>query len=115
MKEQRKAERIRVSTLASFFCEREVIAGIIQNLSPHGARVLTEAALQVGDTVEMKVDLPEGRGAIRAVAQVVWQEPSKDRFHPHLVGLEFVRVDENELARLEQFAAEHEEISIKIH
>jgi Tfp pilus assembly protein PilZ len=115
MEEQRKAKRIKVTTLASFFGDRAVVAGIIRDLSAHGARVLTEAALRVGDMVEMKVDLPAGHGALRLMARVAWHQPTDNHFHPHLVGLEFVRTGEDELARLEGFAADYEEIPVQLH
>ena len=107
MTERRRAKRIKATSLASFFGERRVTAGIIQDLSTTGARVLTEVALQVGETVEVKVDLPENRGAFRVVARVVWLRASENQFHPHLMGLEFVTVDESERAKLIEFAAEY--------
>jgi Tfp pilus assembly protein PilZ len=115
MSEQRKTKRIKLTTLASFFGERAVTAGIIRDLSSGGVRVLTEVALQAGDTVELKIDLPERHGALRAVARVVWHKPFDNPFHPHLVGLEFVEIGEDELAMLKTFASEYEETVVTIH
>ncbi|MFP3870495.1 MAG: PilZ domain-containing protein [Syntrophobacteria bacterium] len=54
MAERRRMRRITVTCIASFFGDRMVTAGIIRDLSVHGVRVLTEAPLRVGDTVETK-------------------------------------------------------------
>jgi Tfp pilus assembly protein PilZ len=107
MVESRRVERIKVTSIASFFEERAVTAGIIQDLSAYGARVLTETALRVGDTVEVKLELPDDRGTLRALARVAWHKPSTNRFHPHLIGLEFVNIGSDDLALLQAFAAEH--------
>ena len=115
MSERRRTERIKVKSLASLFGDRTVTAGIIRDLSPRGAQVMTEAMAEVGDIVQIKVELPEGYGAVLALARVAWRKPSTNHFHPHLLGLEFVQIGQDDLVKLEAFAAEHGEIPVQIH
>jgi hypothetical protein len=103
MHERRRARRVLVTTLTSFFGERTVTAGIIRDLSPKGLRVMTEVEVRTGDLVELKVDLPGNRGALLAKARVIWDGMSGNRFHPHLLGMEFIQISAEDLARLEEF------------
>ena len=103
MGERRQTKRILVTTLGSLFGERAVTAGIIRDLSARGLQVMTEVDIQPGDLVEIKVELPEGHGAILAQARVVWRRSSGNSFHPHLVGLEFMRIRPEDLGKLQAF------------
>jgi Tfp pilus assembly protein PilZ len=114
MPEQRRRKRIELTGLASVFSERAVIAGVMRNLSVGGIQVMTEAEARVGDTVQIKVDLPEGRGALLALAKVAWRQPSANPFHPHLLGLELVQIGRDDLTKLEAFTREHGEVPVQI-
>lgn len=92
-----------MTTLGSLFGERSVTAGIIRDLSPNGLQVMIEVEVKTGDLVEIKVDLPERRGALVARARVVWEGRSGNSFHPHLVGMEFIQITAEDLAKLEGF------------
>jgi hypothetical protein len=109
MSERRRARRVLVTTLGSLFGERTVTAGIIRDLSPNGLRVMTEVEVKTGDLVEIKVDLPENRGALLARARVIWDGISGNRFHPHLVGMEFIQITAEDRARLEEFVRDTED------
>jgi hypothetical protein len=103
--ERRQTKRIVVTTLGSVFGERAVTAGIIRDLSPRGLQVMTEVNVHPGDLVEIKVELPEGHGAILAQARVVWRRSSENSFHPHLVGVEFIQIRPEDLGRLQALVA----------
>jgi hypothetical protein len=64
---------------------------------------MTEVNLHPGDLVEIKVELPEGYGAILAQARVVWCRSSENSFHPHLAGLKFIQIRPEDLGRLRAF------------
>lgn len=103
MRERRRTRRVLVTTLGSLFGERTVTAGIIRDLSPNGLQVMIEVEVRTGDLVEIKVDLPERRGALLVRARVVWEGRSGNSFHPHLVGMEFIQITAEDRARLEEF------------
>ena len=103
--ERRQTNRILVTTLGSLFGERAVTAGIIRDLSPRGLQVMIEVNVHPGDLVEIKVELPEGHGAILAQARVVWCRSSGNSFHPHLMGLEFIQIRPEDLGKLQAFVA----------
>ncbi|MBP1725207.1 MAG: PilZ domain [Deltaproteobacteria bacterium] len=103
--ERRQTNRILVTTLGSVFGERAVAAGIVRDLSPRGLQVMTEVNVHPGDLVEIKVELPDGHGAILAQARVVWCRSSENSLHPHLAGLEFVQIRPEDLGRLQAFVA----------
>ena len=114
MKEQRKTKRIEAPGLPAIVGERKTTGGIIQDLNALGARMLTEVSLRMGESVKITVELPERRGPFRSLAQVAWHEPSEDPRYPHHVGLKFINIDKKELAKLEAYAAEHEEVPAEI-
>jgi hypothetical protein len=64
---------------------------------------MKEVNVHSDDLVEIKVEFPEGQGAIVAQARVVWCRSSGNSFHPHL--MELIQIRPEDLEKLQAFVA----------
>ena len=114
MGERRRAKRIKVAALPWLIGERDVAKGSVHDLSAFGAKVSSDTALQTGDAVKIKVELPEGRGSFLTLARVIWSTTANNHRYPCLIGIEFIKIGKDESAKLEAFVTEYGEIPVRI-
>lgn len=86
------------------------LQGLLWNLSTRGVYVVIEPVLVPGQRVRLSFSMPGDDAPLNAEARVVWQNPrsaakgcgARAASLPPGCGLEFVAIDESDLARIEQ-------------
>ncbi len=74
---RRKHERFSVNTQVSLNAGGQELVGSISSMSMGGVQVDTEALLEQGGVVSMKISNPQGGADIEVTGKVVWSELQK--------------------------------------
>jgi hypothetical protein len=98
--EKRRHPRYPVTLPATFFNERTSGFAKVGNLSEGGCRLASKIAVFVGDVGQLLIELPGGNAPLKvAEATVRWVKGTE-------YGVEFIRVDEDDRERVNQFTSQ---------
>jgi c-di-GMP-binding flagellar brake protein YcgR len=74
---------------------------LIRNIGGGGIRFVVREELRMGELIEMKIEIPNVTGPIRAVGEVIWFEGSADGSGE--AGIRFREIDAKDLHRILEY------------
>ena len=93
--ERRKKIRLKKS-LAIVHCPSKYLLqsnALSRDISEDGICLLTPHKMEIGETVELGIYLPENKGPVSAVGEVVRRNETNDPNLPYLLGIKFAKID----------------------
>ncbi len=106
---RRRHPRYAVELNVSLSSEHNFYAGFVENLSNGGVFVATHSLKAVGTVFEISISLPAGDEPVRARGEVRWvREYGEHSDVPPGVGIRFLDLRADALARIEAFLAHRE-------
>lgn len=103
--DERTVPRTSVHVAIDIYSEHNFWSGLTMNVSEGGVFVATHRMIPSGTTIIVDMTLPTEEEPIVALAEVRWTRPwSSDPDVPPGLGLKFVHLSEDSLAKIRRFA-----------
>ena len=69
---------------------------LVKNISPLGLRFESDKELHTGETLDLRLILPDAKNPVHIQGKIVWQKPQKSApGSGHDVGCEFQKIEED--------------------
>jgi uncharacterized protein (TIGR02266 family) len=102
--------RTSVSVAIDVYSEHNFWSGVTMDVSEGGVFIATQRMIKTGTMVIVDMDIPGEEEPIVALAEVSWLRAfSRDSDAPPGLGLQFVHVCEESLAKIRRFAESYRE------
>lgn len=108
--EEKTTPRTSVHVAIDVYSEHNFWSGITMDVSEGGVFIATQRALETGTMLIVDMDIPGEDEPIVALAEVTWLRTfSRDSDAPPGLGLQFVHICEESLAKIRRFVASYRE------
>ncbi|MCF7870073.1 MAG: PilZ domain-containing protein [Candidatus Omnitrophica bacterium] len=101
-RERRKSFRLK-DTLTIVRCSPEYLFesnSLTQDISQNGICIFTKQKMEIGETVNLGIYVPEEKAPIAAKAQVLRRNETDNPEFPYLIALEFSKINEDARQRI---------------
>lgn len=96
-KERRRNPRIK-ETLKVIRCGTKYLLetnALSKDISENGICILTPYRMEIGETLNLGIYLPEYKKPIIATGRVVRRVETNDKLYPYILGIEFIKINQD--------------------
>jgi uncharacterized protein (TIGR02266 family) len=108
--ERRGGDRLELKVSVTAGSDSNFYLGMTENISRGGLFISTSSMPDVGTTMEINLELPDGGPPMRVVGEVRWHKKHRDNEGSPGYGLRFVSLSIKDEARIRDFTGERQPI-----